>query len=198
MARKPARDQKPLLGQTPSQTVGPYFAYGLSPTQYGFDWPSIAGPDMADETTAGSRIRIEGQVLDGAGAPVTDALVEILQADSRGHYADAANTGFKGFGRCGTGTEPDGFYRFETVKPGSIGEGHAPHVNITILMRGLLLHVFTRLYFADEITANAVDPVLAEVPLERRKTLIAKVTAPGVYRLDFHMQGENETVFFDI
>jgi protocatechuate 3,4-dioxygenase, alpha subunit len=189
---------KPLLGQTPSQTVGPYFAYGLTPSQYGYDWPSVAGSRMADETTAGLRIRIEGQVLDGAGTPVEDALIEILQADSRGHYADAANTGFTGFGRCGTGTEPEGFFRFETIKPGPVGEGQAPHVNVTVLMRGLLLHVFTRLYFADEAQSNAADPVLAMVPAERRHTLIAARAAPGLYRFDIHMQGENETVFFDL
>ncbi len=191
---------QPSFGQTPSQTVGPFFAYGLTPTQYGYDWPSLVGPDMADETTAGYRIRIEGQVLDGAGVPVADALIEFLQADSTGRYCqtDTSNTRFTGFGRCGTGTDPESCFRFETIKPGVLDRAQAPHINVTVLMRGLLLHAFTRMYFADEEAANAADPVLAEVPSERRHTLVAKLVSQGVYRFDIHMQGENETVFFDV
>jgi protocatechuate 3,4-dioxygenase, alpha subunit len=189
-----------LLGQTPSQTVGPYFAYSLTPAQYGYPMPSIAGPDMADDTTPGTRIRIEGQVFDGAGVPVTDALIEFWQADAHGQYVrnTAANTRFTGFGRCGTGTEPGGFFRFETIKPGVAVAGEAPHIHVVVLMRGLLLHAFTRLYFADEADANAADPTLAEVPAPRRETLLAKRVAPGRYLFNIRMQGDAETVFFDL
>lgn len=188
-----------LLGQTPSQTVGPYFAYGLTAAQYGYAWTSIADPAMADDATPGQHITLEGQVLDGAGAPVTDALIEIWQADASGRYlaAPAGNSRFTGFGRCGTGTLPDGLFRFTTIKPGAASATEAPHFNIIVTMRGLLLHAFTRAYFAGE-AANAADPVLAQVPPERRDTLMARETAPGVWRFDIRMQGASETVFFDL
>lgn len=190
----------PALGQTPSQTVGPYFAYGLTPDQYGYPWPSLAGPVLVDETTPGWRIRIEGQVFDGAGVPVTDALVEILQADHLGRYAGRgdAKPDFTGFGRCGTGVDPGGLFHFETIKPGAVAPGEAPHVTLILFMRGLLLHVFTQLYFEDEAASNATDPVLCAVPPERRGTLIARLRAPGLYRFDIHMQGPHETIFFDL
>lgn len=193
-----------LLGQTPSQTVGPYFAYGLTPAQYGYGWTSIAGPQMASDATQGMRIRIEGQVFDGAGDVVRDAMVEIMQADSLGCFAVPPEPGsrvhpaFTGFGRCGTGTDQHGLFWFETLKPGMAAQGEAPHASLILMMRGLLLHCFTRIYFADEEAANRADPVLAAVPQARRHTLMAKAAAPGVYRFDIHMQGENETVFFDL
>jgi protocatechuate 3,4-dioxygenase, alpha subunit len=188
-----------LLGQTPSQTVGPYFAYGLTPQQYGYDWASIAGPDMADEATPGERITFEGQVFDGAGQPVTDALIEIWQADGSGAYLAklGRNTRFTGFGRCGTGVLGDGVFRFSTVKPGAPSAAEAPHLNIIVTMRGLLMHAFTRAYF-DGDTRNATDPVMAQVPPERRDTLLARQISPGTWRLDIHMQGDAETVFFDL
>jgi protocatechuate 3,4-dioxygenase, alpha subunit len=186
------------LPQTPTQTVGPYFAYGLTPAQYGYGWTSLAGPVLADETSAGERIVIEGQVLDGAGSPITDALIEIRQADASVSYANpGANAAFRGFGRCGTGTWPEGLFRFETVKPGKPAPGEAPHVHVIVQMRGLLTHLFTRFYFADD-PANDSDPVLALVPAERRATLIARLAAPGRYRFDIRMQGDAETVFFDL
>jgi protocatechuate 3,4-dioxygenase, alpha subunit len=199
--RPPELDAKDrLLGQTPSQTVGPYFAYGLTPAQYGYDWSSIAGPHMADETTPGEHIRIEGRVFDGAGEPVTDALIEILQADSEGRHAaqPGANSAFTGFGRCGTGTGEKGRYSFSTVKPGAASAEEAPHVSLILMMRGLLQHCFTRIYFADEVQKNAGDPVLLSVPQERRHSLLATLAEPGLYCFDIHMQGENETVFFDL
>lgn len=188
------------LGQTPSQTVGPFFAYGLTPAQYGYSWTSLAGPVLADAETPGARIRIEGRVLDGAGASIPDALIEIRQADHAGRLAPVAgaNAGFSGFGRCGTGVEPGGLYWFETIKPGSTPGAGAPHIAVIVMMRGLLLHAFTRLYFSDEVDANAADPVLQRVPAERRQTLIADLVAPQRYRFDIHMQGERETVFFDV
>jgi len=187
------------LPQTPSQTVGPFFAYGLVPEQYGYPWVSIAGPDMAVDDAPGQRITIEGQVLDGEGRPVVDAMIEIVQADAegRGGADPARNARFAGFGRCGTGVLEDGFYRFRTIKPGTASAGEAPHVDIVVFMRGLLLHVFTRLYFEGE-AANENDPVLTQVPAERRSTLMAREVRPGVWRFDIRMQGDAETVFFDV
>ena len=193
------RNEK-LLGQTPSQTVGPYFAYGLTSEQYGYPLASIVGPAMVDETTAGQHIRIEGCVYDGKGEPVTDAMIEIWQADSDGRYVTrpGANSRFTGFGRCGTGTDPEARFWFDTIKPGIAAAGDAPHVNVTVMMRGLLVHAFTRIYFADEPAANLADPVLADIPENRRGTLLARPVAPGRYRFDIHMQGDAETVFFDL
>jgi len=189
--------------QTPSQTVGPYFAYGLSPEQYGYQQSltSIAGSQMAAGDTAGQRIRVEGQVFDGAGNPISDALIEVWQADSLGRYAHPAdprgsNSTFKGFGRCGTGTDPLNRFWFDTIKPGKVSDDQAPHLNVIVSMRGMLLHAFTRIYFADE-PANATDKVLNLVPVPRRSTLIATHQGNNVYRFDIHMQGDSETVFFD-
>jgi protocatechuate 3,4-dioxygenase, alpha subunit len=187
-------------GVTPTQTVGPYFAYGLTPEQYGYAMTSIASAELANDSTPGTRIRIEGQVFDGKGAAVEDALIEIWQPDAKGRYAGEAgsNSGFTGFGRCGTGYDGTKGFRFETVKPGVATAGDAPHVNMIVQMRGLLVHLHTRLYFADEAAANAADPVLNTVPADRRDTLLAKPVLPGVYRFDIHMQGDRETVFFDL
>jgi protocatechuate 3,4-dioxygenase alpha subunit len=194
------------LKQTPSQTVGPFFAYGLTPDQYGYPFRALAGSVMIDDDTPGERIRITGRVLDGAGNPVPDAMIEIWQVDGEGRYAHPAdgrgsNVRFKGFGRCGTGTDAEHRFEFATIKPGPIGDGQAPHVNVIVFMRGMLCHVFTRIYFDDEAEANASDPVLASVEKARRHTLIAarQATAGGtVYRFDLHMQGPEETVFFDV
>ncbi len=193
-------------GQTPSQTVGPYFAYGLTPEQYGYPLASIASPDLRSPDVEGQQIRIEGRVLDGNGEVVDDAMIEIWQADPQGRYAHPAdprggNIAFKGFGRCGTGTDPENRFIFDSVKPGAVDEAQAPHVNVIVFMRGLLSHLYTRIYFADEADANAKDPVLQSVPAERRDTLIAAREESGgtvVYRFDIHMQGDRETVFFDV
>ena len=193
-------------GQTPSQTVGPFFAYCLTSDQYGYPFRGLAGPVMADEECAGEHIRLVGRVLDGEGAPIDDAVIELWQADSRGRYAHPAdargtNAPFAGFGRCGTGTDPERRFAFDTIKPGAIGDGQAPHLNLVVFMRGLLSHLYTRAYFSDEAAANAADPVLATVAAERRATLLAEraQTALGVvYRFDIRMQGEHETVFFDV
>jgi protocatechuate 3,4-dioxygenase alpha subunit len=194
------------LPQTPSQTVGPFFAYGLVPTQYGYPFRSLVGARLVDADTPGLRITVTGRVLDGDGAPIPDALVEIWQADAEGRYAHPAdgrptNRRFEGFGRCGTGTDPEHRFMFETIKPGVAVPGAAPHLNLILLMRGLLSHLYTRIYFADEVVANAADPVLASVPEARRKTLIAaRQSAPSgiIYDLDIHMQGPDETVFFGL
>ena len=193
------------LKQTPSQTVGPFFAYGLTPTQYGYDLKSLFAPVLAQPNAQGEHIRITGQVFDGAGQSVLDALVEISQPDASGQpvtsVADAQAKGFTGFGRCGTGTLPDNHFAFDTVKPGAIAPGQAPFINVCVTMRGLLVHTFSRIYFDDEAAANSQDTVLASVPAERRATLIARreMTGAGpVYRFDIHMQGDDETVFFDV
>lgn len=194
------------LQQTPSQTVGPYFAYGLTAVQYGYPHTSIAGGTLTTADTEGDRITIIGRVLDGEGQPVSDAMIEIWQADAKGRYAHPAdprgpNAPFKGFGRFGTGTDPESRFLFHTIKPGAADGRQAPHINVIVFMRGLLTHAYTRIYFADEAAANAKDPVLAAVPAERRRTLIAEraETPEGVvYRFDIHMQGDAETVFFDI
>lgn len=193
------------LRQTASQTVGPYFAYGLTGDQYGYPMKAIANGTMVRTDTEGERIRIEGVVLDGEGRPVNDAMIEIWQADARGRYAHPAdarssNASFTGFGRFGTGTDAENRFIFETIKPGRVDGEQAPHINVIVMMRGLLVHVFTRLYFSDEAEANARDPVLSSVPADRRQTLIAQRTLTSigpVYRFDIHMQGESETVFFD-
>ncbi len=193
-----------MIGLTPSQTVGPYFAYGLTPgTQYAWNDPfsnNLVTPDVS-----GERIRIAGKVFDGAGNPMPDAMMEIWQADAQGRFADPQDTrgqqnaSFKGFGRCGA--DATGTFVFETIKPGSVpdpdGKPQAPHILLAIYARGILLHLYTRIYFEDE-AANADDPVLALVPEDRRDTLIARRLDDGTYRFDVHMQGDRETVFFDV
>ncbi|MCK5620695.1 MAG: protocatechuate 3,4-dioxygenase subunit alpha [Alphaproteobacteria bacterium] len=191
------------LKQTPSQTVGPYFAYGLTPEQYGYDFNELAGGRLVDDETEGERIHIVGRVLDGEGNAVDDAMIEIWQADAQGRYAHPAdprgsNLAFKGFGRYGTGTDPELRFMFDTIKPGSV-DGQAPHITMCVMCRGMLSHAFTRIYFSDE--ANGDDAVLATVPEDRRATLIAEreeTPAGIVYRFDVHLQGGKETVFFDL
>ncbi|WP_431110510.1 protocatechuate 3,4-dioxygenase subunit alpha [Variovorax paradoxus] len=197
--------QEADFGQTPSQTVGPYFAYGLTATQYGYDFNQPFDAAVALDNARGERICLEGRVLDGDGNAIGDALVEISQADGEGRYpqtpAEASEMGFRAFGRAGTGTDPQNRFLFHTVKPGAETPGEAPHINVIVLMRGLLLHAFTRVYFSDEADANAKDAVLASVPAERRHTLIAERVERGgavSYRIDIRMQGADETVFFDV
>ena len=192
-------------GQTPSQTVGPFFAYGLVPAQYGYAFASLFGPDLAQARTPGTPIELRGRVLDGNGDAVGDAMIEIVHADAHGRHpasrAEVEASGFRGFGRAGTGALPGHEFAFRTVKPGVTPDGQAPHVNVILTMRGLLNHAFTRVYFDDETAANARDPVLLSVPEARRDTLIARrdpTAAGAVYRIDIRMQGEAETVFFDV
>ena len=194
------------LKQTPSQTLGPFFAYGLTPEQYGYAHRGIAGNALAAPGVPGEHVRIEGRIFDGAGAPIDDAMIEIWQADADGRYAGAdgdeaggGTAAFSGFGRCGS--DDGGGFWFATIKPGAIGDGQAPHIGVIVQARGILNHAFTRIYFADEAEANSADPALKSVPADRRNTLIAvrsETPAGPVYRFDIHMQGENETVFFDV
>jgi protocatechuate 3,4-dioxygenase alpha subunit len=194
----------PLLGQTPSQTVGPYFAYGLTPRQYFYDHGSAYTPVLAQPQAAGEHITVTGRVFDGKGQPVNDAMIEIAQLDAQGREVTSAEQakerGFTGFGRCGTGTDAHLRFAFTTVKPGAAA-GEAPHIDVIVFMRGMLSHAFTRLYFDDEAAANAKDAVLQSVPAERRATLVARRDVqPGgvVYHFDIRMQGDRETVFFDL
>jgi protocatechuate 3,4-dioxygenase, alpha subunit len=198
-----------VAGQTPSQTVGPFFAYGLTPELYRYAYRSAVTDRLVRSGTEGQRIRIEGRVLDGNDEPIPDAMIELWQANAHGRYNHPADRrsdnlldpDFRGFARTGTGVDPECRFSFDTVKPGAPGDGQAPHLNLIVLMRGLLSHLYTRIYFSDETEANAADPVLDRVPQDRRGTLIAErdETAGGVvYRLDIHMQGPNETVFFDV
>ena len=174
---------------TPSQTVGPFFGVGL---------PFEKGEEIAQPGSAAT-IRVEGQVLDGNGDPVPDALLEIWQPDDRGRYGTVADGQATGFGRCRTDTE--GAFSFITVKPGATpapdGRAQAPHLNVTVFARGLLRHLVTRMYFPDEPEANATDPVLILVDPSRRATLMAK-NCGGVLHFDIRLQGEWETVFFAI
>ena len=192
------------LKQTPSQTVGPYFAYGLCPQQYDFDYKSLFTSVLADREAAGEHITIVGQVFDGDGKVVGDAMLEMSQVDPNGHFPasreEILKTGFHGFARVGTGTDPHKRFIVETVKPGRVSPTEAPHVNVIVTMRGMLLHTFTRIYFEDEAQANEHDAVLAAVPAERRGTLIARrePNSTNAYRFDIHMQGDKETVFFDL
>lgn len=179
-----------MSGLTPSQTVGPYFKLGL-------DWP--LGWRLVEPSTAGEHIVIAGCVYDGDGAPVPDALLEIWQADADGRHRTAAASGFRGLGRCAVDTR--GRYLFASVKPGRVpgpaGVPQAPHINLAVFARGLLTHLYTRIYFADEAAANAEDAVLACVPTARRATLLAARVADS-YAFDVHLQGARETVFFDV
>jgi len=200
---------------TPSQTVGPYFAYGLAPHSRcdwapspNYDWKQTVSADLVTPDTTGRRIRIEGRVLDGDGLPINDAMLEIWQADAQGRYAHPRdnralpNTQFKGFGR--SATDKHGAYSFDTVKPGPVpgpdGKLQAPHIVVCVYSRGMLRQIYTRLYFADE-AANDTDLILTLVPEDRRGTLVAHKAMRGelpVYHFDIRVQGENETVFFDV
>jgi protocatechuate 3,4-dioxygenase, alpha subunit len=179
-----------MPGSTPSQTVGPFFAFGL---------PYEGGERLVDE----GGIWISGAVYDGAGEPVGDALVEIWQANRYGRYRHPEDTrdelpleeGFIGFGRCAT--DENGEFRLYTVKPGA-SPPHAPHVNVIVLARGLLRHLFTRIYFPDEDEANAADPLLSSIgDAAVRDTLIARPLDRAL-RFDIHLQGERQTAFLDI
>ncbi len=181
--------------QTPSQTVGPFFSHALTPR--GSAPRQLVGSRLADRNSAGRLIRIEGWMLDGAGDPVPDGMVEIWQADHTGAYPGDSR-GFPGFGRAGT--DADGRFWFQTVKPGPPSDGMAPHINVAVFARGMLNHAFTRIYFSDEPEANSVDPVLASVAPERRDTLIAAMrqgASDATYEFTICLQGDQESVFFD-
>jgi protocatechuate 3,4-dioxygenase alpha subunit len=172
---------------TTSQTAGPFVHIGLT----WFCRDCLAPPGAAEQ-----RVTVEGRVLDGAGQPVTDAIVEIWQADPHGRYTNPA---FHGFGRVAT--DGNGGFRFTTVKPGRVpgpdAALQAPHLLVAVFARGLLKQVVTRMYFPDE-PGNAVDPVLALVPADRRPTLVARARGARVLAWDIVLQGQDETVFFEV
>ena len=190
------------LTPTPSQTVGPFFHLGMTRPEWA---------DLTAENPQGERIAIEGRVLDSDGMPVPDAVIEVWQANAAGRYNhqddqrdDAPlDPGFRGFGRVATGE--DGGFRLVTIKPGPVpGRGNAwqaPHVNVALFARGLLRHLYTRIYFSDD-PRNASDPLLTSIEDETvRGTLLARRMADGkppVYRFDIVLQGENETAFLNI
>ncbi len=184
---------------TPGQTVGPFFALGLDRPEW---------RDLTRDNPQGERIVIEGRVLDGDGAPVPDAVLELWQANAAGRYDHVEDTqadkridpNFRGYGR--TATDPEGMFRITTVKPGPVpGRGNAlqaPHINVAFFARGLLKQLYTRIYFADE-TANASDPLLSSIEDEAaRRTLIARRGEGGAYCFDIVLQGQGETAFLDI
>lgn len=199
------------LKETPSQTAGPYVHIGLAPGAAGFDiYRQELGWDISGPNAKGERIRVEGLVIDGTGSPVKDVLLEAWQANSEGNYAHPegggdVEDGFRGWGRVITDFET-GEWAFETIKPGrSQGRNvglQAPHINLWIVARGINVGLNTRLYFEDEAQANAEDPVLNIIEWERRRaTLIARRSERDgqiVYRFDVKLQGQDETVFFDI
>lgn len=203
------------LLETPSQTAGPYVHIGLIPQQAGFDiFENSFGNMIAGRSTRGERIRIEGRVLDGLGAPCRDVLLEVWQANAAGRYNHPVDqqrdkpldSGFRGWGRAGT-EFTTGLYTFETIKPGPVigRRGYkpmAPHVNIWLVARGINIGLATRMYFEDETTLNEQDPVLRMIePAVRRKTLLARREnrdGDVVYVFDIHLQGDQETVFFDV
>jgi protocatechuate 3,4-dioxygenase alpha subunit len=179
------------MDATTSQTVGPFFRIGLQ------------GLYSGSTVTRGPAIAIGGRVLDGRGQPVPDALLELWQADASGAYAhpespQRPDPSFHGF--CRIPTDPDGAFRFTTVKPGRVrgpgGAQQAPHIVVLIFMRGLLKHLMSRIYFPDETAANESDPVLKLVPAERRGTLLAR-PAGDALEWNVVLQGDGETVFFD-
>ena len=173
-----------------------------------YQWNNAFTSNLVTADTSGERIRVQGRVFDGDGLPISDAMLEIWQADAQGRFADPKdkralpNSVFRGFGRCAT--DSSGGFAFDTIKPGPVpdadGKPQAPHILLAIFARGVPLHLFTRIYFQGE-AANAADSVLMQVPADRRGTLIAAREAGAggaVFRFDVHFQGDKETVFFDI
>jgi protocatechuate 3,4-dioxygenase, alpha subunit len=204
VSQPPGASQLPgtSLQQTPSQTVGPFLAIGLP-------WPD--GPFVVPEGTPGA-ITVTGRVLDGAGDPLPDAMVETWQAAPDGSFAHpddprgagaAWGGGFRGFGR--SATDASGRYRIVTLKPGPLpfldGRTEAPHLDVSVFARGLLDRVVTRVYFAGE-PANDADPVLGSIPDDDRRATLIAAEEPGgpagVFRFDIRLQGGRETVFFDV
>lgn len=192
-----------MAGITPSQTVGPYYAYCLTPARYSL--PVVFTSDLTRPGLEGEVVRIEGRILDGDNLGIPDAMLEFWQADAKGSFDHAlggkgSNVGFKGFGRIEPGAE--GQWSLTTIKPGRVkdanGVEQAPHIDVAVFSRGMLKHLTTRVYFSDE-PANADDPILALVPADRRNTLIARKDG-DVYRFDVRIQegpdGVPETVFF--
>lgn len=195
--------------ETASQTGGPYVHIGLTPNFAEIEgvFPEDLGKTMVNTKTKGERITVTGQVFDGTGAPIRDCLVEIWQADAAGLYNSPSDTrgdadpNFTGFGRCPS-NQDTGVFSFETIKPGQVpfinGALMAPHITFWIVARGINLGLHTRMYFSDEAEANANDPILSRIEHKvRMETLIGQRTGNEV-RFDIRLQGDGETIFFDI
>jgi protocatechuate 3,4-dioxygenase alpha subunit len=198
------------LPETPSQTAGPYVHIGLTPnfSEIRGVYPEDLGQRMKTGPVKGEEITLRGAVFDGFGKPLTDAIVEIWQADAAGLFNSPAETrgvpdpNFTGWGRT-PGDPETGEFTFETVKPGRVpfrdARMQAPHVSFWIVARGINLGLQTRMYFADEEAANAADPVLSRIEhRDRVGTLLARPDGAGAYRFDIRLQGPDETIFFDI
>jgi len=197
------------LRESASQTAGPYVHIGLTPNFSGIEgvYPHDLGATMVNDKTKGERITITGRVIDGGGSPLRDCLIEIWQADAAGLYSSPSETrgsadpNFTGWGRCPADGET-GTFRFETIKPGRVpfrdGRPMAPHISVWIVARGINLGLHTRIYFSDEDAANAEDPVLARIDPRTRVATLVAARQGSTYSLDIHLQGEAETVFFDI
>jgi protocatechuate 3,4-dioxygenase alpha subunit len=198
------------LKETASQTAGPYVHIGLAPGAAGFrTFEQELGQIIAAEGVPGERVRIEGLVLDGLGAPVRDALLEVWQADANGIYphpedprSGEVSAGFRGWGRIITDFDT-GLWSFETIRPGPTpgrtGMLQAPHISFWLVSRGINIGLNTRMYFPQDSASHATDPILTSVEHSlRRQTMIATQTGPATYRFDIRLQGEGETVFIDV
>ena len=195
--------------ETPSQTAGPYVHIGLTPNFCGIEgvYDADLGVSMVNEKTRGERITIKARVIDGSGTPLKDALIEIWQADADGLYNSpsetrgAADPNFTGWGRCASNMET-GEFVFQTIKPGRVpfrdGRPMAPHISFWIVARGINLGLHTRMYFADEEKANGEDPILQRVEHRVRVPTRIAPRDDGAYSFDIHLQGDRETVYFDI
>lgn len=197
------------LKETPSQTAGPYVHIGLTPNhcEIGGVYDTDLGISMVNDKTHGERITVTGRILDGAGGLVKDAVIEIWQADSAGLYNSpselrgTADPNFTGWGRCPTSAE-DGVFRFVTIKPGRVpfkdSRKMAPHISFWIVARGINIGLHTRMYFPEETSANAQDPLLARIEHKDRLATLIATKEGSVYTFDVHLQGDTETVFLDI
>jgi protocatechuate 3,4-dioxygenase, alpha subunit len=186
------------LKESASQTAGPYVHIGLTPNFSGITgvYPHDLGREMLSTKTKGERITIAGRIFDGGGLMVKDALIEIWQANADGKY----NTeDFQGWGRCATDMDT-GIFKFETIKPGTVphssGNSQSPHITFWIVARGINLGLNTRMYFADEDNSN--DPILKRIEHKERINTLLAIRNGNTYNFDIHLQGESETVFFDI
>ncbi|MGI6852352.1 protocatechuate 3,4-dioxygenase subunit alpha [Mesorhizobium sp. 1B3] len=197
------------LKETASQTAGPYVHIGLTPNFCGIGgvYETDLGSSLVNDKTKGERITVKSRVLDGTGTPLKDALVEIWQADANGLYNSpsemrgTADPNFTGWGRCASDMET-GEFVFQTIKPGRVpfrdGRLMAPHITFWIVARGINLGLHTRMYFGDEEKANAEDPVLQRIEHKVRVPTLIAPFRDGAYIFDVHLQGEKETVFFDV
>ncbi len=197
------------LKETPSQTAGPYVHIGCVPNFCDIEgvYPNDLGDSMVNDKTKGERITVTGTVYDGTGTPLKDAMVEIWQADAQGFYPGndprgQADPNFTGWGRK-AGDYDTGEWVFETVKPGAVpfkdGRMMAPHITFWVVARGINIGLQTRMFFPDDAGANAQDPLLTRIEHQNRvPTLIAEKTGEGAYRFDIRLQGDGETIFFDV